>query len=144
MLNAGYKVNVIPEFAEAHVDGRVLPGFEDEFDATIDSLLSDSIERVDLIRDIAIESDFSGPMIDAMSAALHAEDAIAKPVPYVLSGGTDAKAFVRLGIDCYGFIPLQLPSDLDFGALFHGVNERVPVDSLTFGARVMDRFLRQA
>ena len=144
MLNAGYKVNVIPEEATAQVDGRVLPGFEDEFDATIDSLLSQSVMREDLIRDIAIESDFSGPTIDAMSRALRAEDEFARPVPYVLSGGTDAKAFVRLGIDCYGFIPLQLPPTLDFGALFHGVNERVPVDSLKFGARVMDRFLRQA
>jgi acetylornithine deacetylase/succinyl-diaminopimelate desuccinylase-like protein len=144
MLDAGYKVNVIPDEATAHVDGRVLPGFETEFDETFDSLLSENVERIDLIRDIAIESDFSGPMIDAMSSALRAEDASAKPVPYVLSGGTDAKAFVRRGINCYGFIPLQLPPELDFGALFHGVNERVPVESLTFGARVMDRFLRQA
>jgi acetylornithine deacetylase/succinyl-diaminopimelate desuccinylase-like protein len=144
MLNAGYKVNVIPDEATAQVDGRVLPGFEDEFDSTIDSLLSDTVTREDLIRDIAIESDFSGPTIDAMSAALRAEDPHARPVPYVLSGGTDAKAFVRKGIACYGFIPLQLPPTLDFGALFHGVDERVPVESLKFGARVMDRFLRQA
>ena len=82
--------------------------------------------------------------VDAMSQALRSEDPLAKPVPYVLSGGTDSKAFVRLGINCYGFIPLQLPSSLDFGKLFHGVDERVPVESLKFGARVMDRFLRQA
>lgn len=144
MLDAGYKVNVIPDAATAQVDGRVLPGFEDEFDQTINALLSKSVERVDLVSDVSIESEFSGPVIDAMCEALKAEDIHAKAVPYVLSGGTDAKAFVRKGINCYGFIPLQLPADLEFGALFHGVDERVPVAALEFGARVMDRFLRQA
>ena len=142
MLDAGYKVNVIPEFAKAQIDGRVLPGFEDEFDEQINQLLGPNIERTDSIRDIAMETPFTGPTIDAISGALLAEDPNARAVPYVLSGGTDAKAFARLGIRCYGFIPLQLPPTLDFAALFHGVNERVPVDSLKFGARVMDRFLQ--
>lgn len=144
MLQAGYKVNVIPDTATAHVDGRVLPGFEAEFDAQIDQLLGPNVSRTDTIRDIAMETAFDGPTIDAMANALKAEDDASHAVPYVLSGGTDAKAFARLGIRCYGFIPLQLPPSLDFAALFHGVDERVPVDSLRFGARVMDRFLRQA
>lgn len=144
MLEAGYKVNVIPEFASAQVDGRVLPGFEDEFDRQIDSLLGPNVSRTDSIRDIAMETPFDGPAVDAMSAALRGEDDKAHAVPYVLSGGTDAKAFARLGIRCYGFIPLQLPPSLDFAALFHGVDERVPVDSLRFGVRVMDRFLKNA
>lgn len=144
MLNAGYKVNVIPETATAQVDGRVLPGFEDEFDKQIDELLGPNVSRSDSIRDIAMETPFDGPTIDAMASALQSEDKNSRAVPYVLSGGTDAKAFARLGIRCYGFIPLQLPSTLDFAALFHGVDERVPVDSLRFGSRVMDRFLRKA
>ncbi|MEY3407370.1 MAG: putative succinyl-diaminopimelate desuccinylase [Actinomycetota bacterium] len=144
MLNAGYKVNVIPEHAEAFVDGRVLPGYEDEFDKTINSLLGKGVERSELVSDIALETPFSGPVVDAMAAALRAEDPTARAVPYVLSGGTDAKAFAQIGIRCFGFIPLQLPSDLDFGALFHGVDERVPVTSVQFGTRVMDRFLRNA
>jgi acetylornithine deacetylase/succinyl-diaminopimelate desuccinylase-like protein len=144
MLNAGYKVNVIPETAEAHVDGRVLPGFETEFDETIAKLLGRGVERIDVVSDIALETPFNGPTIDAMSAALRAEDPFAKSVPYVLSGGTDGKAFAAMGIRCFGFIPLQLPPDLDFGALFHGVDERVPVAGLKFGTRVMDRFLRNA
>jgi acetylornithine deacetylase/succinyl-diaminopimelate desuccinylase-like protein len=73
---------------------------------------------------------------------LRAEDAGARPVPYMLSGGTDAKAFSRLGIRCFGFSPLRLPADLNFAALFHGIDERVPVDGLQFGVRVLDRFLR--
>jgi acetylornithine deacetylase/succinyl-diaminopimelate desuccinylase-like protein len=144
MLNAGYKVNVIPAQATAQIDGRVLPGFEAEFDAQIDALLGEGIIRTDLISDIAMETPFNGPTVDAMAAALRAEDPKARAVPYVLSGGTDAKAFARLDIRCFGFVPLLLPPSLDFGALFHGVDERVPVDALTFGTRVMDRFLRQA
>ena len=61
-----------------------------------------------------------------------------------MSGGTDGKAFSRLGIRCYGFAPLRLPPELDFASLFHGVDERVPVAGLQFGARVLDRFLRSA
>jgi acetylornithine deacetylase/succinyl-diaminopimelate desuccinylase-like protein len=142
MLDAGYKVNVIPELATAQVDGRVLPGFEQEFDKQIDELLGPNVTRIDTIRDIAMETPFDGPTVDAMAAALRQEDPKSHAVPYVLSGGTDGKAFARLGIRCYGFIPLQLPPTLDFAALFHGVDERVPVDALRFGVRVMDRFLK--
>ncbi|MGI8592260.1 MAG: M20/M25/M40 family metallo-hydrolase, partial [Nakamurella sp.] len=64
------------------------------------------------------------------------------PVPYMLSGGTDNKAFARLGIAGYGFSPLKLPAELDFSSLFHGVDERVPVEALQFGTRVLQRLLR--
>jgi acetylornithine deacetylase/succinyl-diaminopimelate desuccinylase-like protein len=142
MLEAGSKVNVIPGLAEAHVDGRFLPGYEDEFLATIDDLLGDRVVREFVVRDIALETTFDGASIEAMAAALRAEDSGARPVPYTLSGGTDAKAFSLLGIRCYGFAPLRLPPGLDFGALFHGVDERVPIEGLQFGVRVLDRFLR--
>ncbi len=142
MLDAGAKVNVIPGQAAGHVDARFLPGLEDEMLTTIDGLLGDRVTREFLVRDIALETSFDGPSIDAMAAALRAEDPAARPVPYTLSGGTDAKAFSLLGIRCYGFAPLRLPPTLDFGALFHGVDERVPIDGLHFGVRVLDRFLR--
>jgi acetylornithine deacetylase/succinyl-diaminopimelate desuccinylase-like protein len=142
MLEAGYKVNVIPGEATAHVDARFLPGFEDEMLATIDELLGEHVIREFVVRDVALETTFDGPSIDAMAAALRAEDPYARAVPYTLSGGTDGKAFSLLGIRNYGFAPLQLPPTLDFGALFHGVDERVPVDGLKFGVRVLDRFLR--
>ena len=77
-----------------------------------------------------------------MTAAVLAEDPGAKTLPYMLSGGTDAKSFQQLGIRNFGFAPLKLPADLDFSALFHGVDERVPVEALEFGTRVLDRFLR--
>lgn len=142
MLDAGYKVNVIPGTAQGHLDTRFLPGYEDELLTALDDLLGTGVAREFVNRDIALETTFDGPSIDAMAAALRAEDPYARAVPYMLSGGTDAKAFSTLGIRCYGFAPLQLPPSLDFGALFHGVDERVPLAALKFGTRVLDRFLR--
>ncbi|GII52384.1 peptidase M20 [Planotetraspora thailandica] len=141
MLEAGYKANVIPQGAVAHVDGRFLPGYEDEFFQTIDELLGPNVTREFVYHDVAVETTFKGPLVKAMADALHTEDPGAKTVPYTLSGGTDLKAFSRLGIQGYGFAPLQLPPDLDFSGMFHGIDERVPVDSLRFGVRVLDRFL---
>ncbi|HEX5017336.1 MAG TPA: M20/M25/M40 family metallo-hydrolase [Actinomycetes bacterium] len=141
MLKAGYKTNVIPGSATAVVDGRFLPGGRDEFLTFIDELLGPHITRTSLVDDIALEVPFEGPVVDAMVAALLEHDPGARAVPYTLSGGTDAKAFAQLGIKGYGFAPLRLPPSLAFADLFHGVDERVPVDALKFGARVLDRFL---
>jgi len=142
MLDAGYKHNVIPSEAYASIDGRVLPGFEEEFDETIRSLVGDGIEISVVAQDDPYESPFDTAMVDLMASVLRVEDPAAKPVPYMVSGGTDAKAFNRLGISCYGFSPLRMPADLDYWRLFHGVDERVPIDGLQFGVRVLDRFLR--
>ncbi len=144
MLNAGYKHNVIPGTAEAMIDGRFLPGYEDELIKDIENLLPPGVVREDVVNGIALEAPFSGPLIEAMSNAIRAEDPSGTPVPYTLSGGTDAKAFSKLGITCYGFLPLLLPPELDFSAMFHGVDERVPVNGLEFGMRVMDRFVRSS
>ncbi|NUS54680.1 MAG: M20/M25/M40 family metallo-hydrolase [Streptomycetaceae bacterium] len=141
MLGAGYKVNVIPGQATAHVDGRFLPGFEEEFQAELDAVLGPRVRRERVHGDRALETDFDGALVEAMAAALKAEDPAARAVPYCLSGGTDAKSFADLGIRCFGFAPLKLPADLDFAGMFHGVDERVPVDGLKFGVRVLDRFL---
>jgi acetylornithine deacetylase/succinyl-diaminopimelate desuccinylase-like protein len=141
MLSAGYKSNVIPSTAEATIDTRFLPGREDELLAKIDELAGEGITRETIVRDIAVETSFDGAIVDAMAAALRSEDPGARPVPYMMSGGTDAKSFSLLGIRCFGFAPLLLPPDLDFSALFHGIDERVPIGALKFGVRVLDRFL---
>ncbi len=141
MLAAGYKVNVVPQVASAQVDGRFLPGYEDEFFREVDALIGPGVKREQVHHDIAVETSFDGDLVAAMGQALAAEDPEAKMVPYCLSGGTDAKSFSRLGIRCFGFTPLRLPPELDFAGMFHGVNERVPVSSLQFGVRVLDRFL---
>ncbi|MFE9453250.1 M20/M25/M40 family metallo-hydrolase [Streptomyces sp. NPDC006739] len=140
-LGAGYKVNVIPGEATAHVDGRFLPGFEEEFLGDLDKLLGPNVRREDVHSDKALETTFDGALVDAMQSALLAEDPAAKAVPYMLSGGTDAKSFDDLGIRGFGFAPLKLPPELDFAGMFHGVDERVPVDGLRFGVRVLDRFI---
>ena len=141
MLEAGYKVNVIPTEASAHIDGRFLPGYEAEFDETIRSLVSEHIDVEVMNSDIAIEAPFETTTFDLMASVLRDADPGARAVPYMISGGTDAKALTRLGVDCYGFSPLQMPADLDYWRLFHGVDERVPVDGLQFGVRVLHRFL---
>ena len=142
-LGAGYKVNVIPGQATAHIDGRFLPGHEEEFLADLDRVLGPRVKREDVHADIALETSFDGALVDAMQSSLKAEDPAARAVPYMLSGGTDAKSFDDLGIRCFGFAPLKLPPELDFAGMFHGVDERVPVDGLKFGVRVLDRFLDQ-
>jgi acetylornithine deacetylase/succinyl-diaminopimelate desuccinylase-like protein len=141
MLGAGYKVNVVPTEATAHIDGRFLPGFEDEFFDTLADLCGDGIERSFVSNQKPWEMPYDVPLTEAMTRSLLAEDPDALVAPYLMSGGTDAKHFLKLGMTCYGFTPLRLPADLDFTALFHGVDERVPVDALQFGARVFDRFL---
>jgi len=141
ILAAGYKINVVPQAASADLDGRFLPGYEDEFFAEVDGLLGPGVRREFIHHGVALETTFDGDLCAAMTAALLAEDGDARIVPYCLSGGTDAKSFSRLGIRCFGFTPLRLPADLDFSGMFHGVDERVPVEALRFGVRVLDRFL---
>jgi len=141
MLSAGYKVNVVPQIATAQVDGRFLAGHEDEFFREVDALIGPGVAREQIHHDIAVETSFDGDLVAAMAAALRAEDPDGRMVPYCLSGGTDAKSFSRLGIRCFGFAPLRLPPELDFAGMFHGVDERVPVDALRFGVRVLDNFL---
>ena len=144
MLTAGYKANVVPGTASATVDGRFLHGQQEEFERQLGALIGEGVQRDWLVHDQAVETTFDGPLVEQMVAALKAEDDGARPVPFTMSGGTDAKSFERLGIRCFGFSPLRLPPDLDFAALFHGIDERVPVESLRFGIRVLDRFLRTA
>jgi acetylornithine deacetylase/succinyl-diaminopimelate desuccinylase-like protein len=144
MLKAGYKHNVIPGRATAGIDGRIVPGGQDEFYATISELIGDRVRYEVLTEQPAVETEFAGALVDAMQACLQAEDSGARAVPFLMSAGTDAKAWDRLGIRCFGFAPLRLPPELDFVGMFHGVDERVPTESLRFGARVLDRFLDQA
>jgi acetylornithine deacetylase/succinyl-diaminopimelate desuccinylase-like protein len=141
MLKAGYKANVIPATAEAVVDCRVLPGRQEAFLREVDELIGPDVTREWISELPSYETSFDGDLVDAMNDAILAVDPDSRTVPYMLSGGTDAKAFARLGIRCFGFAPLRLPPELDFAALFHGVDERVPVDALHFGARVLEHFL---
>ncbi|WP_432179264.1 M20/M25/M40 family metallo-hydrolase [Streptomyces sp. NBC_00063] len=144
MLSAGYKINVIPGEATAHIDGRYLPGGEDEFRETLDRLTGPDVEWEFEHREVALQAPVDSPTFARMRSAVEEFAPEGHVVPYCMSGGTDAKQFSRLGITGYGFAPLKLPEGFDYQALFHGVDERVPVEALHFGVRVLDRFLRSA
>ncbi|MEV7199502.1 M20/M25/M40 family metallo-hydrolase [Streptomyces griseoluteus] len=144
MLDAGYKVNVIPGEAHAHIDGRFLPGGEEEFESTLDRLTGPDVDWEYVHHEVALQAPVDAPLFSRMRSAVEEFAPGAHVVPYCMSGGTDAKQFSRLGITGYGFAPLRLPEGFDYQALFHGVDERVPVEALRFGVRVLDRFLRTA
>ncbi|MBG6192352.1 acetylornithine deacetylase/succinyl-diaminopimelate desuccinylase-like protein [Arthrobacter sp. CAN_A212] len=141
VLKSGYKHNVIPGTAEALIDVRTLPGQEEQVLATIKELAGAGVDVTYDHKDVSLEVPFAGNLVDSMIDALHSQDPGAKVLPYTLSGGTDNKSLSRLGITGYGFAPLQLPDELDFTGMFHGVDERVPTESLKFGSRVLNRLL---
>jgi acetylornithine deacetylase/succinyl-diaminopimelate desuccinylase-like protein len=141
IVKAGYKHNVIPQTAEAFVDCRFLPGHEESLMAQIRELAGDSVDVEVYHRDVSLETTFDGRLVDTMVAALRAEEADARVLPYCLSGGTDNKALSTIGIRGFGFAPLRLPAELDFAGMFHGIDERVPLNALRFGTRVLGRFL---
>ncbi|MEY4231887.1 MAG: hypothetical protein RL144_87 [Actinomycetota bacterium] len=144
MLEAGYKANVIPGSASAVIDGRFIPGYEDELNETIRNIVGPDISIQTITRDKALEVPFEGDLVDQMCLSLLKHDPEAIPVPYVMSGGTDNKALAELGIIGYGFSPLRLAADFDFMAMFHGVDERVPIDGLSFGVLVLKDFMENA
>ncbi|MFI5954486.1 M20/M25/M40 family metallo-hydrolase [Cryptosporangium sp. NPDC051539] len=143
MFSAGYKSNVVPSVARAEVDCRVLPGRLRAFEHELADVLGPGVEA-EWDHLPAWETPFDSPLVDAMARAITAEDPDARLLPYLLPAATDGKAFARLGLRTYGFAPLRLPADLDFLSLFHGVDERVPIDALRFGVRVLERFLVDA
>ncbi|KQV08158.1 M20/M25/M40 family metallo-hydrolase [Leifsonia sp. Root112D2] len=141
MLTAGYKHNVIPDTAEALIDIRTLPGEEDAVLAEVRSIVGDDIEIEIMHRDIGLESAFSGPLIETIISTLGTHDPGAPVLPYLMSGGTDNKALSLLDITGYGFAPLKLAPELDFPGMFHGVDERVPLEALVFGRKVLGDLL---
>ena len=141
MLDAGYKTNVIPGSAQGTIDVRYLPEQRDIVMEKLKELAGEGITFEAEFEDIGLEVPFSGNVVDVMVDSLKAEDPDAVVLPYMLGGGTDNKSLSQLGITGYGFVPLQLPDELDFTGMFHGVDERVPVASLEFGSRVLHRLL---
>jgi acetylornithine deacetylase/succinyl-diaminopimelate desuccinylase-like protein len=142
MLNAGYKLNVIPSEATAGVDGRILPGLQEEFFATVDELLGEKITREFASFSAPVSASPDTTEFAAMAAAITSHDPDALVLPFCMSGGTDAKAFTSLGIACYGFAPGTTPPGFAHWEYVHGVDERVLIDSLEFGVRVLDTYLR--
>ncbi|MEU8825778.1 M20/M25/M40 family metallo-hydrolase [Streptomyces sp. NPDC048636] len=141
VLRAGDTINVIPSEAEALVDGRFVHGLHEEFLRTVGELAGPGVEMEILDFTASAETDPHGTLVDAMHRALRAEDPAATVIPYCSAASTDNASFAPLGIQGFGFAPLQLPPGFDFASMFHGTDERVPVESLRFGARALYRFL---
>ena len=133
---------MIPDRAEALIDVRALPGTEEQVLADIRRIVGADVEVEVVHGDIGLEVPFEGDLVDAMVAALGRHDPGVPVIPYLMGGGTDNKALAALGIAGYGFAPLRLPADLDFTGMFHGVDERVPLDALVFGQRVLTDLIR--
>ena len=140
-LQAGLSTNVIPSSAEAWIDARFLPGEEQHLLEKLHELAGEGIEIESMVWGAAVGTSFDGRLVEQMCQELQREDPGAVPVPYLLTSGTDAKAFHTLGIRCFGFVPLRLPAGFEFASMFHGIDERVPIEALEFGVRVLDGFL---
>lgn len=143
-LAGGYKHNVIPGKATATIDARILPGEDEHVLETLRQVAGEGVTVDVEHQQPSIEVPFSGNLVDLMIDSLRLEDPEAVVLPFMMSGGTDNNALSRLGISGYGFMPLQLPPELDFPALFHGIDERIPVASLEFGCRALFRIVEPA
>lgn len=141
MLSAGYKTNVIPDDAGGVVDTRFLVGQQEQVLRQVEELAGVNVKVESYITERAIDLPFDVPIVDRMIDALHTIDPDAAVLPYSMMGGTDNKHLASIGVAGYGFAPLKLPADLDFSSLFHGIDERVPIDSLEVGTDVMEQFL---
>lgn len=139
ILSAGYKMNVIPGSATAGIDGRMLPDTEKEFEATLNELTGPDVDWDFYHREVPLQAPVDSATYAVLRESLEHFDPDAHVIPYCMSGGTDAKQFSALGILGYGYSPLRLPPGYDYAAMFHGVDERVPVDALHFGVRALDR-----
>jgi acetylornithine deacetylase/succinyl-diaminopimelate desuccinylase-like protein len=140
VLSAGTKTNVIPSFAEAEIDGRTLPGQRvEDFLAELSAVLGPDV-KLDVIRRIEpLEFDPRTPFYAHLEEHLKQMDEDAVPVPYVIPGFTDAAPFSKLGTTYYGFSPIVLPPvpKVSFAELYHGDNERIPIDGFHRGLEAL-------
>jgi acetylornithine deacetylase/succinyl-diaminopimelate desuccinylase-like protein len=144
IVGGGEKINVIPDEISLELDCRLLPGFspQDVF-AELRRLARVEID-FELVRYDPVQGEPDVAMFDTLAGALREQDPTGVPVPLLLPGVTDGRFFSRLGIQTYGFLPMQLPEEMSFMSLIHAENERLPVDAVEFGtaaiARVLERF----
>lgn len=138
VIRAGEKTNVIPSSAELEVDGRILPGYNtDDFIKEVRALIGPEPE-IEVMRELTpTEAPSDDPIFGIMSETLKKHDPGCVVVPNLVTGFTDASHWKKLGMKCYGFSPLKLPADVSFKHLFHGHDERIPVDGFKFGLKVL-------
>jgi acetylornithine deacetylase/succinyl-diaminopimelate desuccinylase-like protein len=143
ILSGGEKINVIPDEVTVELDCRLLPGFSPEQAFTELRALSEVEMEIEVVRHdpVAAEPDMS--MFGLLSDTLKGMDPEAKPIPLLLPGVTDGRFFSKLGIQTYGFLPMQLPADMPFMQLIHAADERLPVESVEFGTSAIERVLER-
>lgn len=143
IVRAGNKANVIPGSAEVVIDGRTLPGQTSaDFLRELQAVLGDEFE-LEIMRELppVVTEPRRSTLYDAIMDVMAEVEPDAPVVPYMLPGFTDAKAFTQLGAKWYGFAPVKLPPGMKFAEMFHGHNERVPVDGLKWGVDVLARIV---
>jgi acetylornithine deacetylase/succinyl-diaminopimelate desuccinylase-like protein len=143
ILHASEKCNVIPSEVTVELDGRLLPGYTfDDLKAELSELLGDEVEfSVVFYEPGPPETDMG--LFDTLSEILSEMDPEGTPVPLLLSAVTDARLFARLGIQTYGFTPMQLSPGFDFWNVIHAADERIPIVALDFGADAIYRLLQR-
>jgi acetylornithine deacetylase/succinyl-diaminopimelate desuccinylase-like protein len=141
IVRGGEKVNVIPSQIELELDGRLLPGFTSEdMLGELRQLLGDLVELQVLSYDeYPTEPDLG--LFDLLAGVLKEADPQGIPIPYVIPAVTDAVYFARLGIQTYGFTPMNLPEGFDFFNTIHAADERIPVEAVEFGTQAIYRVL---
>ena len=134
IVSGGLKINVIPSEVRLQLDGRLLPGFNpDDMLRELRPMVGPEPEiEVTLAGPAQPEVDLS--QFDLFASVLKEADPGCVPVPSLVTGGTDARHFARLGIRTYGFLPLNIPPDFNSSPTIHAADERVPVSALEFGA----------
>ncbi|CCH79141.1 putative peptidase [Nostocoides japonicum T1-X7] len=142
LLQAGYKQNVVPSEATASLDIRFLPGQRDAVLRRIRELAGPHAEVIVTDEVDAVETVFGGRIVEIMRTSLKKYCRSARIAPYLLPAGTDNAMLAELGISGYGFVPMLLPAGYDFPAMFHGIDERVPLDALLFGQAVLTELIR--
>lgn len=138
ILGGGRKVNVIPSEATVQVDGRTLPGQTvHQFLAEVREVVGDEVELNVLVQHDGVTFPSETPLYDAIERVLGQHDPDGRPVPYMIPGFSDSFAYAKLGATCYGFSPVRLPKDMNFTAMYHGHDERIPREGFAWGLRVL-------
>lgn len=146
VLYASTKTNVIPSEVSVEIDGRILPGYgPDDLFREMRAALGPLADEVtfDVSSFDPGPGDIDMGLFDVLADILHTADPSGIPIPHMLAGVTDGRIFARLGIQTYGFTPMQLPPDFAFADVIHAADERIPVEAVGWGAnRVYEALLR--
>jgi acetylornithine deacetylase/succinyl-diaminopimelate desuccinylase-like protein len=143
IIRGGNQVNVIPSEIALEMDGRLLPGYTpDDMLAELRAILTDEVE-IEIVRHDPGRSQPDMGLFDTLARVLREADPGSVPIPFLTPVVTDGRFFSRLGIQTYGFLPLNLPAGFDFLQTVHAADERVPVAAIESGTQAIFEVLRR-